>query len=137
MAARRPHHARVVGIARHKLVDVLRRRHRYVEIFTEDLVSGSDISIEDSIPATRSELEALVQRLPFRQGNPVLDAEGRFIPTGEFTAIFVMEKEEGWGEAIGLEVTRNGDWDYARFNVDGTLRADTDTTGCFGCHAAT
>lgn len=66
--------------------------------------------------------------------NPVLDAEGRMIPEGDFTAIFVMEKQEGWGETVGLEVAPNGDWDYAAFLPDGTLNPETDTAGCFACH---
>lgn len=68
-------------------------------------------------------------------GVPILDEIGRFIPEGDFRAIFVMEKHDGWGETLGLDVVRNGDWDYARFNVDGTLIADANTTGCFACHA--
>jgi hypothetical protein len=67
-------------------------------------------------------------------GNPVLDAEGRLIAEGDFTAIFVMEKQEGWGETVGLEVAPNGDWDYASFLPDGTLNPETKTAGCFACH---
>jgi Cytochrome P460 len=65
--------------------------------------------------------------------NPVLDAEGRIVPEGGFTAIFVMEKQFGWGQGQPPEM-RNGDWDYAAFKADGTLSAETDTGGCFACH---
>ena len=68
-------------------------------------------------------------------GDPVPDAEGRFRPTDEITNVFVMEKQPGWGAAYPPEM-RNGDWDYAWFNPDGTAR-HTDParfTGCFSCH---
>jgi hypothetical protein len=66
-------------------------------------------------------------------GNPVLDAEGRIVPEGDFTAIFVMEKQFGWGQGQPPNM-RNGDWDYAAFKPDGTLNTETDTAGCFTCH---
>lgn len=66
--------------------------------------------------------------------NPVLDDEGRMIPEGDFVAFFVMEKQAGWGETVGLEVAPNGDWDYAAFLPDRTLNPETNTAGCFACH---
>jgi hypothetical protein len=65
--------------------------------------------------------------------NPVLDAEGRLVPEGDFTAIFVMEKQFGWGQGQPPDM-RNGDWDYAAFKADGTLNPETKTDGCFACH---
>ena len=68
-------------------------------------------------------------------GNPVMDAEGRFQPTDEITNVFVMEKQPGWGSAYPPD-KRNGDWDYAWYNPDGTAR-HTDPArfeGCFSCH---
>jgi hypothetical protein len=67
-------------------------------------------------------------------GNPVLAADGRMTAEGDFTAIFVMEKQQGWGESVGLEVAPNGDWDYAAFLPDGKLNPETKTAGCFACH---
>jgi hemoglobin len=68
-------------------------------------------------------------------GNPALDAKGRYIPEGEILGnVFVMEKREGWGATLGIDVIPNGDWDYATFEPNGTRR-DTSTTGCFACHA--
>jgi hypothetical protein len=66
-------------------------------------------------------------------GNPELGPDGRYVPTGEVIGVFVMEKREGWGEAIPLE-KRNGDWDYASFAPDGTIRPNLNTDGCFACH---
>jgi hypothetical protein len=67
-------------------------------------------------------------------GNPVIGPDGRFVPTGDFTNIFVMEKRAGWGADQPAEL-RNGDWDYAWFQPDGTLKPDASYDGCFTCHA--
>jgi hypothetical protein len=66
-------------------------------------------------------------------GNPVIGPDGRFVPTGDFTNIFVMEKGAGWGADQPADM-RNGDWDYAWFLPDGTLKADAKYDGCFSCH---
>lgn len=66
-------------------------------------------------------------------GAPVIGADGRFEPTGEATAIFVMEKRAGWGEAYP-EDRRNGDWDYSSFAPDGAVRPSLNTSACFACH---
>lgn len=66
---------------------------------------------------------------------PRRDAEGRFIATDEITNVFVMEKQPGWG-ADYSEARRNGDWDYAWFDANGTLKHDDPARydGCFSCH---
>ena len=65
-------------------------------------------------------------------GQPVRDAEGRMVTTDEVTAVAVQEKRPGWGEAYPAD-KRNGEWEYAAFNPDGTRRA-VSTAGCFACH---
>jgi len=67
-------------------------------------------------------------------GNPVIGPDGRFVATGDFTNIFVMEKGAGWGEGQPADM-RNGDWDYAWFQPDGQLKPDAQYGGCFSCHA--
>jgi hypothetical protein len=67
-------------------------------------------------------------------GKPVTGPDGRFVPTGDFTNIFVMEKRAGWGADQPADL-RNGDWDYAWFQPDGTLKPDASYDGCFTCHA--
>src|SRR3546814_465092 len=66
---------------------------------------------------------------------PRRDAEGRFIATEEITNVFVMEKQPGWGEAYPDD-KRNGDWDYAWFDAEGTLKHSDPARyeGCFSCH---
>lgn len=65
-------------------------------------------------------------------GNPLLDQQGRFIPEPGWIAIAVQEKQPGWGEGYGPE-KRNGEWEYARFQGDGT-RNPASVEACFTCH---
>jgi hypothetical protein len=67
------------------------------------------------------------------QGRPVRGPDGRFVPTDEVLTVFVQQKGKDWGEAYSAD-KRNGDWDYAWFNPDGTRRANAKFDGCFACH---
>jgi hypothetical protein len=64
---------------------------------------------------------------------PVSDAQGRLIPTDEVTNVFVMEKQDGFGQEYPPE-KRNGEWEYAWFLPDGSRKADARFDGCFSCH---
>jgi hypothetical protein len=66
-------------------------------------------------------------------GQPMLDAKGRFIPEPEVMRVIIQEKEKGWGAEYPPE-KRNGEWEYAFFNPDGTQKADFKYDGCFACH---
>jgi Cytochrome P460 len=66
------------------------------------------------------------------KGEPVKDANGRFTKDA-MTGIFVMEKRTGWGAEYSDEL-RNGEWEYARFTVDGKPPEKAETTACFQCH---
>ena len=66
-------------------------------------------------------------------GQPVKDAAGRLVRTGELVGIFVMEKRTGWGAEYPADI-RNGEWEYARFTVDGQRQPNLDTKPCFQCH---
>jgi hypothetical protein len=67
------------------------------------------------------------------QGNPVKDAGGKFIKTGNPTGYRVMEKRAGWGSDYP-ESKRNGEWEYQVFRADKTVNPTADLNGCFGCH---
>jgi hypothetical protein len=67
------------------------------------------------------------------KGQPVRDLAGRFVATDEVTAIFVQEKRAGWGAEYPSD-KRNGEWEYAWFNPDGSPKADAKFDGCFSCH---
>lgn len=66
-------------------------------------------------------------------GEPILSANGRFQASNEVTAIFVMQKGPGWGAEYPAE-KRNGEWEYAWFQPDGSRRANANYNGCFTCH---
>jgi len=68
-------------------------------------------------------------------GKPLRDAEGRFIASDKVLNVFVQQKGQCWGEAYPPE-KRNGDWEYAWFNADGTRRENAKFDGCFSCHTA-
>jgi plastocyanin len=65
-------------------------------------------------------------------GVPVKDEKGRF-KKGDIIALTVMEKRAGWGTEYPAEL-RNGDWEYAVFNVAGVLNEKANYKGCFECH---
>ena len=65
-------------------------------------------------------------------GEPVLDANGRFIPAN-LTTIFVMRKEPGFG--TDYKELRNGEWEYGSYRPDGTTATAPSGTGsCALCH---
>jgi len=67
------------------------------------------------------------------QGNPLKDANGRFIKTSNITGYRVMAKRTGWGSEYPEE-KRNGEWEYQVFRADKTPNPAADLNSCFGCH---
>jgi plastocyanin len=69
------------------------------------------------------------------QGNPVKDANGRFIKK-EVIGHTVMEKQKGWGEDYPADWPRNGEWEYAVFTADGrpNPKGNANNKACFTCH---
>jgi len=65
-------------------------------------------------------------------GQLLRDMNGRLIPEPAWLSINAQEKERGWGEGYGPE-KRNGEWEYARFNADGS-RNNAPVEACFTCH---
>src|SRR6266566_5435771 len=66
------------------------------------------------------------------QGNPVKDANGRFVK-GDLIGYGVMEKRTGWGAEYPAE-TRNGEWEYQAFTAEKKVNEKANLTGCFQCH---
>ena len=60
------------------------------------------------------------------------DAGGLFVKD-QMTAVMVMEKRAGWGNDYPENI-RNGEWEYGRFEVNGTRHADKNMQPCFTCH---
>lgn len=68
-------------------------------------------------------------------GNALRDSDGRLIASEKVLNVFVQQKGPGWGEAYPPD-NRNGDWEYAWFNADGTRRENAKFDGCFSCHTS-
>jgi hypothetical protein len=66
------------------------------------------------------------------KGNPVKDANGRFIKD-KLLAYAVMEKRTGWGDEYP-EAKRNGEWEYQAFRADKSVNTNAKLDGCFNCH---
>jgi hypothetical protein len=66
------------------------------------------------------------------QGNPVKDANGRFIKTN-IVAYTVMEKRAGWGTEYPPDI-RNGEWEYQAFTKDKKVNDKAVLANCFKCH---
>ncbi|MBV9522093.1 MAG: cytochrome P460 family protein, partial [Alphaproteobacteria bacterium] len=66
-------------------------------------------------------------------GQPQLDAKGKFIPEPEVMRVIIQEKEKGWGAEYPAE-KRNGEWEYAFFNADGSRNETIKYDSCFACH---
>lgn len=66
-------------------------------------------------------------------GQPVLDNEGHFIADGPVAMVAMQQKRKGWGADIPENI-RNGDWEYAVYDIDGKLRTSANVQPCFTCH---
>ncbi|MFO1184182.1 MAG: cytochrome P460 family protein [Bauldia sp.] len=64
---------------------------------------------------------------------PIFDAKGR-LAKDQPRAVNVMEKRAGWGAEYSDKL-RNGEWEYASFNLQG-VKSTNPTTGCFECHGS-
>jgi hemoglobin len=65
-------------------------------------------------------------------GQPMRDQQDRLMPLNTVSGLFLQEKRLGWGVGYGPE-KRNGEWEYARFNPDGSRHPGA-LDGCFACH---
>jgi len=65
-------------------------------------------------------------------GNPVKDANGRFIK-GDLVGVTVMEKRTGWGTEYPDDI-RNGEWEYSAFTADLKFNDKANYKTCFQCH---
>ncbi len=98
--------------------------------------------------ANRSALDAAREGKPLPEGsilfaevykatldaekNPVTGGDGFFEP-GELAFFTAMQTEKGWGDGFPAEL-RNGNWNYAVFKTDQSLRPGTNQAKCLACH---
>ncbi|HEX2114137.1 MAG TPA: cytochrome P460 family protein [Alphaproteobacteria bacterium] len=66
-------------------------------------------------------------------GQPMLDANGRFIPTDQIVLIATQQKRRGWGTEYPENI-RNGEWEYAVFQTNGSLNTGANLQPCMQCH---
>jgi plastocyanin len=70
--------------------------------------------------------------VPDADGNPTLDAEGRFV-RGNLLTINAMKKDKGFGAEYGP--IRNGEWEYVSYTPDGAFATAPANSGtCALCH---
>src|SRR5438128_2985371 len=68
------------------------------------------------------------------QGNLVYDPNGHMIRE-TLNAVFVMRKEQGFGEAY--QASRTGEWEYVAYRPDKTYQTTPQMSGnCAACHSA-
>jgi len=65
-------------------------------------------------------------------GNPVKDANGRFIK-GDLVGVTAMEKRTGWGTEYPDDI-RNGEWEYSAFTADLKFNDKANYKARFHCH---
>jgi len=66
------------------------------------------------------------------QGNPIKDANGRFMKDA-LAGFTVMEKHTGWGSEYPAEL-RYSEWEYRAFTADKRVNDKRNLTECFQCH---
>ena len=66
------------------------------------------------------------------EGNPVKDANGRFVKT-DIRGYTAMEKRTGWGAEYPADM-RNGEWEYQAFTAAKAPNTNADLKTCFTCH---
>ncbi len=119
----------------------------FIKVYTFDNFQNRQVRVVWANPIAASVTPKTVHKFPFGSiivmetfavmedaaGDPALDGNGRFIPTGAPTSVFVQRKERGFGADYGL--IRNGHWEYASYRPDGSYATQPSGTGsCAACH---
>jgi plastocyanin len=120
----------------------------FIKVFTFDNYQSRSVLMMWANSTAASVTPATVFKFPYgsiivmetyaavtdANGNPVLDANGRFmIANGAVPSVAVMRKEKGFGVDYGI--IRNGEWEYGAYHADGTTATPPSATGvCAACH---
>jgi plastocyanin len=122
-------------------------QNTFIKVYTFDNYQNRQIRVVWANPVAATVTPKTVHRFPFGSiivmetfavmedvnGNPLLDDNGRFIPSGAPPTIFVQRKERGFGIDYGM--IRNGDWEYVAYRADGSYSTAPSGTGsCAVCH---
>jgi plastocyanin len=119
----------------------------FIKVYTFDNFQNRQIRVVWANPIAASVTPNTVHQFPYgsiivmetygviedANGEPILDAKGRFMPNGNPPTIFVQRKEQGFGVDYGL--IRNGEWEYVAYHPDGSYQTTPSGTGsCAACH---
>jgi len=106
---------------------------KQVEFFYVDKPSLQAARPDKPLPYGTTLVMAIKKAKLGPDGQPVFDKDGRMIPEGDFIKLQLQKKGKGWGDDHPANM-KNGDWEYANFNPDGSRIADQKYDSCFGCH---
>jgi len=120
----------------------------FAKVFTFDNSQSRSVLVMWANPAATGVRADTVHKFPYgsiiimetwpatldANGNPVLDANGRFMmAAGATPSVAVMRKEKGFGVDYGI--LRTGEWEYASYHADGSTATPPSATGiCAECH---
>ncbi|WP_282606899.1 cytochrome P460 family protein [Pelagibius sp. Alg239-R121] len=65
-------------------------------------------------------------------GEPVEGDDGHYV-ADKLAAYSTMEKQPGWGDSVP-DILRNGDWSYAVFSADKTVKTGINEAKCLACY---
>ena len=106
---------------------------KQVEYFYVDRPSLAAAKPGKALPYGTTLVMAIKKAKLGADGQPALDKDGRMIAEGDFVKLQIQKKGKGWGDDRPADM-KNGDWEYANFNPDGSRIADQKYDICFGCH---
>ncbi len=103
-------------------------------IYANDIANAVTADTQSNYPYGSVLVMETHNALRDAQGNPILDAEGRYQKDpAAIPGVFVMRKERGFGEAYGPN--RTGEWEYVAYRPDRTfLTAPQASAACAICH---
>jgi len=122
-------------------------QNTFIKVYTFDNYQNRQIRVVWANPTAASVTPDTVNNFPYgsiivmetyvvmedANGEPLLDANGRFMPNSNPPTVFVQRKEQGFGVDYGL--IRNGEWEYVAYHPDGSYSTPPSGTGsCAACH---
>lgn len=106
-------------------------RKQVVKLFANDAALASAAAGTPLASGSVLVMEVYKAKLGADQ-QPTVGTDGLFLPD-QMAGVAVMESRDGWGTSHPA-AWRNGTWEYANFNPDGTVK-QAELQKCFECHA--
>lgn len=70
-------------------------------------------------------------------GEPLLDADGRYLKGEPLEMVHVIEKRPDWTDSDFNSEARTGTWNFGSYQFESSERFDEDLNACFNCHNTT